>query len=557
MKKMLKKISLFSLGVLALIGLVACNSKNSSKKTTSTTKIIPTSTKKTTTQTTTVKRTTTKATTTQTPVETFMIDGYNEVDDVIVKVYTVLGDQKTEITDFTKGYEKDTELYFKIINNSTVSVEVGVGFGYSNSKEIVVGAGKEGEITDLTLIDDMYFYVDEVEQCTVTINNSFENLGVTVYYVDDDMQDVVVKSGDKVDKNTILYTTLANDDNKPYICYIYNGYSVLGSGMVPAGPNALGEINGFEIKYSISFETMEYSECTINYDEVEGIDVIVQDAFGEDPATYGNGDKAFTYCELDIKIVNNSNNRAIVRVYESAGGGPMYNLYVGETINHGKIFIRHDLNIYIDLYVEYDVFITIPEELSNKATCTVLGDYQMNGDVALSNGSKAARDTKITISATNSETEEIVRISVLNGSKIECDCVLTSEFSLEPFYLGGDLVIKVYIPEDPDVYYTFTIENDCEDITEIGGYVYEGFRLVGNSTSYEDSYEMDLSEAYLEGTVFTVYVKNKTSDKYILYELYINDSIKSRVSIRPNDFSSSDFTELTGNVKIRVRIDED
>ena len=182
----------------------------------------------------------------------------------------------------------------------------------------------------------------------------------------------------------------------------------------------------------------------------------------------------------------------------------------------------------------------------------------MNGDVALSNGSTAARDTKITISATNTEIEEVVRISIKNGGKLECDCVLTPDFSFEPFYLGGALIINVYIPEDPNIYYTFTVENECEEYTEMGGSTYINFRWDSSGSAYDGSEKLDLTKAYLEGTVFSVYVVNNSSDNYLSFELYINDSIKSRFSVRPNSSSCFSFIEMTGNVKLKVfvRVDD-
>ena len=112
MKKILKKIGLFSLGLLAAIGVTACNSK------------------------TTKKATTAKPATSQTVKESFTVSGQT-MEGVTVKVYTVVNAEKTEITDFSKKIEKGTRLYFQVTNSSTKVVKLSLKLGGSDYKSVL------------------------------------------------------------------------------------------------------------------------------------------------------------------------------------------------------------------------------------------------------------------------------------------------------------------------------------------------------------------------------------------------------------------------------------
>ena len=158
MKKIFKKIGLFSFGILAAIGFTACKSKTTKKDTTDkpTTKVTTTANK----------------TSGEDKQDTYTVSGQS-MDGVVVKVYTVVNAEKTEITDFTKAIEKGTKLYFSITNSSTKTIKVSLTLGGTAYKSVVVNAGENGEIIGAELTNNIVYSVTEttaVETATLTVS---------------------------------------------------------------------------------------------------------------------------------------------------------------------------------------------------------------------------------------------------------------------------------------------------------------------------------------------------------------------------------------------------
>ena len=210
--------------------------------------------------------------------------------------------------------------------------------------------------------------------------------------------------------------------------------------MVEKGPDSYGGIMGLTINSDVTFEAIEYSEVSITFATIEGVDVKVSDL--SDPfneVELESGAKVFKYAKV-LPYIKNNTDKPVILTITMEGQSMGLTIPAGEEFESKIGFIEFDSDLLVEEYVEYNASIDLGEY---SLTPYIMALTDADEPVYINNGDKIAKNTLVMVMIMNQD-DKTLNIEIKVGTTIIYSGELDEQFMLDDaITINGDLSIIV------------------------------------------------------------------------------------------------------------------
>jgi hypothetical protein len=539
MKGILKKIGLFSLGILAAIGFTACKSKSDTK---------PTDTKPTETNTSEDKK------------ESFTVSGQT-MEGVTVKVYTVVNAERTEITDFTQAIAKGTKLYFQITNSSDKIVKLALKLGGTDYKSVVVNAGETGEITGAELTNNIVYSVTETTavetaSLTVTVDHSHDTTTEinSVHVYDPTDPDRTEKaSGSDIEIGSELKVFVWNVATNVHL-KITNGTETVADKDYPKlredqiGPGNYGhnEYFTFTVTGDVKVEVTYVEEITTKYtvtvdnsftDLTVNLSYVISDSEGIKVYPIVSGNEVPANVPLSVQLINDSSTTAYVAYAEINNN----------VVNGGMVEVGPDMfgGISAPTIVNGNVTIKTEELSAISVTFTkmtgvnvLIQDLSGFEPVILDSGDTTFKYCPVSVEIENTLTVPVILTLTYMEQTIGMTIPAGEKFSEELIAEGSaSFVIEEYV------------EYDCE--IDLGGYDLEPYIMYMTQESSQPIM-LENGDKVAKSTPVMIMIENKEETKILMLTIKNGDTTVYNGVLPQFYMLEDEYITITGKLVVKV-----
>lgn len=540
MKGILKKIGLFSLGVLAAIGFTACKSKNNTK---------PTDTKPTETN-----------PTSEDKKESFTVSGQT-MEGVTVKVYTVVNAERTEITDFTKAIAKGTKLYFQITNSSDKIVKVALKLGGTDYKSVVVNAGENGEITGAELTNNIVYSVIETTavetaSLSVTVDHSHDTtteINSVHVYDPTDPDHTEKASGSDIEIGSQLKVYVWNVATNVHL-KITNGTTIVADKDYPKlredqiGPGNYGhnEYFTFTVTGDVKVEVTYIEEITTKYtvtvdnsfnDLTVNLSYVISDSTGTNVYPIVSGNEVPANVPLYVQLINDSSATAYVAYAEINNN----------VVNGGMVDVGPDMfgGLSTPIIVEGNVTIKTEELSAISVTFTkmtgvnvLIQDLSGFDPVILDSGDSTFKYCPVSVEIENTLTVPVILTLTYMGQTMGMTIPAGEKFSEELIAeSSASFVIEEYV------------EYDCE--IDLGDYALIPYIMYMTQDSTDPVY-LENGDKVAKATPVMIMIINQEETKILILTIKNGDTVVYNGVLPQYYMLDDEYITITGKLVVTV-----